>query len=197
MLGPILFLILINSIDNHVDKERVKVGIFADDSRLTSKVTDENEVEKFQHEVNKVYEWETKNNMAFNSDKFELLRYGDNNDLKDTTDYFTPNYSEIIERKHETRDLGVVVSDDLTFTAHITLVRQKVKQRTGWILRSFDSRSPMFMKTIWKTLVLLHSDYCCQVWFTPDNLGEISSLESLQRNFTRRVTAISHQSYWE
>ena len=45
------------------------------------------------------------NNMLFNGKKFEMLRYGPNSDLKNSTNYLTPGYSDIIEVKDNLRDL--------------------------------------------------------------------------------------------
>ena len=197
VLGPIIFLILINNINDSVNKDIVSTGIFADDTLLTAKISNESDVENFQEELNKIYQWETNNNMKFNSEKFELMRYGNNEELKNSTDYFTPDFTDIIERKMETRDLGIQMNEDLSFKSHIELTRKKIKQKIGWILRSFQTRTPQFMKKVWKSLILPHADYGCQVWYTPDHLGEISTLEELQRNYTKRITGQKQNNYWQ
>ena len=197
VLGPIIFLILINNINDSVNKDIVSTGIFVDDTRLTAKISNESDVENFQEELNKIYQWETNNNMKFNSEKFELMRYGNNEELKNSTDYFTPDFTDIIERKMETRDLGIQMNEDLSFKSHIELTRKKIKQKIGWILRSFQTRTPQFMKKVWKSLILPHADYGCQVWYTPDHLGEISTLEELQRNYTKRITGQKQNNYWQ
>ena len=97
----------------------------------------------------------------------------------------------------ETRDLGIQMNEDLSFKSHIELTRKKIKQKIGWILRSFQTRTPQFMKKVWKSLILPHADYGCQVWYTPDHLGEISTLEELQRNYTKRITGQKQNNYWQ
>ena len=42
-------------------------------------------------------------NMQFNGVKFEVLRYGRNQELKISTSYFTPNFKDIIEEKNNLR----------------------------------------------------------------------------------------------
>ena len=49
--------------------------------------------------------------MQFNGKKFQVLRYGKNTELKDSTTYFTENTSEIVEREESLRDLGVLMSE--------------------------------------------------------------------------------------
>ena len=52
------------------------------------------DTEKLQDDLNKVYGWAV-NNTSFNNNKFELIRYGLNTLLKDSTHYFGPDGSEI------------------------------------------------------------------------------------------------------
>jgi hypothetical protein len=37
--------------------------------------------------------------MEFNGNKFEVMRYGSNANIKESTVYFTPNFDEVIEDK--------------------------------------------------------------------------------------------------
>ena len=101
VLGPILFLILINDIDNNVNNN---VSLFCDDTRVMGPVDSEEDVENFQQDLNTVYDWQNQNNMLFNGKKFEMLRYGPNVDLKNSTNYLTPEYSDIIEVKNNLRN---------------------------------------------------------------------------------------------
>ena len=64
--------------------------------------------------------------MTLNSNKFELLNYGRDEDLK-SFNYLAPN-GDIIPKKHEVRDLGIILSDDFTFDAHICKMVQNVKR---------------------------------------------------------------------
>jgi hypothetical protein len=90
--------------------------------------------------------------MEFNCTEFELLRYGRNSDLKENTLYFSAD-NNVIEEKEVLRDLGVLMNNKATFDEHITKVCQKVKQKAGWILRTFHTRNQNVMKHLWKQLV--------------------------------------------
>ena len=77
---------------------RVRVtSLFADDTRVLREVKDEEDVEKLQADLDILYEWQKKNNMEFNGKKFEVMRYGSNNNIKESTVYFTLNFDEVIE----------------------------------------------------------------------------------------------------
>ena len=104
VLGPILFLILINDIDQDINSDSF-VSLFADDTRIAKKIKDESDVESLQEDLEKLYKWQEENNMQFNSKKFKILRYGRNQTLKDSTHYLTANHEEIIEEKESLQDL--------------------------------------------------------------------------------------------
>ena len=84
--------------------------------------------------------WAEQNNMEFNASKFELLRYGNNAELKQSTHY-TSNVGTVIEEKSQTKDLGVIMSTTAHFASHIESVADTVRDLSAWILRSFRNRS--------------------------------------------------------
>ena len=77
--------------------------------------------------------------MSLNDVKFELLRYGRNQQLKKETTYKTPS-GKIITTKKDVKDLGVIMSDSGLFRNHIDNVVEKAKNLTSWILRAFKTR---------------------------------------------------------
>ena len=99
VLGPILFLLLINDIDKNIEES--KVSIFADDTRIFRAISTINCVERLQNDLELLYKWEKDNNMKFNSKKFELIRYGPNEQIKMNKLYFTPNMENVIDKKVE------------------------------------------------------------------------------------------------
>ena len=193
VLGPVLFLILINDIDENIDSSS---SLFADDTRLTRKIDKEEDVEKLQNDLNKLYQWQEENNMLFNGKKFEVLRYGNNKSIKESTSYFTPNFEDIIEEKETLRDLGIIMSNDGAFSSHVEFVCGKVKQKSSWILRTFQARNTWFMKFMWKTLVQCHIDYCSQLYL-PGKPADLERLENLQRLYTKKIPEIRNLDYWQ
>ena len=193
VLGPVLFLILINDIDADINSI---VSLFADDTRIAKQIADEEDVESLQSDLNRLYSWQVQNNMQFNGGKFEILRYGKNTTLKESTSYFTPNYEEIIEEKECLRDLGIIMSNDCSFSSHVEAVCSQVRKKSGWILRTFQSRETTLMKFLWKTLVQGHIDYCSQLYF-PTKSSDMEKVENLQRTFTSKIPEVRSLNYWE
>ena len=139
VLEPLLFLIMINDIDENVLNSCVSV--FADDTRIKKVVKCEEDAEELQKDLESLYDWARESNMSFNTSKFEVLRFGTNLDIKNNTNYLTPEAEELIEVKEVLRDLGAIVNDKATFDDHVDKVCAKVNQKADWILRTFKCRT--------------------------------------------------------
>ena len=71
--------------------------------------------------------------MEFNEDKFQLIRYGTNKDIKMQTKYETKSGKEI-EQSNDVKDLGVFMSYDLSFESHHQRKIDEAPRLSGWIL---------------------------------------------------------------
>ena len=94
------------------------------------------------------------------------------------------------------RGLGIIMSNDGAFSSHVEVVCGKVKQKSSWILRTFQSRNTWFMKYMWKTLVQCHIDYCSQLYL-PGKPADLERLENLQRCFTKKIPEVKNLDYWQ
>ena len=194
VLGPLLFLIMIDSI---VSCEISGwISIFADDTRCGRSIRNMEDAFLLQEDLELLYNWKTESNMEFNSSKFEVLQYGQNESLKNDYTYTTPECESFIERKSSVKDLGIQMTDSATFDQHIHSVITKVKRIMGWIRRTFLNRSPNFLVFLWKTYCLPLLDYGSQLW-APSQPGHLESLEGLLRTYTSWIQGVSHLSYWE
>ena len=80
--------------DIDTDLARAVLGSFADDTRIWYLITSIHDVGHLQEDLNTVYLWAERNNMQFNQNKFEHLRFGaSSNGLT----YQTLNGADIIE----------------------------------------------------------------------------------------------------
>ena len=129
--------------------------------------------------------WAIANNMHFNDNKFELVRYGTLHEIQNNSSYIS-NTNTKIQSKGSTKDLGITMSASADFKEHINNVIETVKDLISWILRTFKSRSKLVMMQLWKSLVIPRLDYCSQLW-DPAKAYLIKQLEELQKNFIRRI----------
>ena len=193
VLGPLLFLVFIADLSEGVSSS---ILIYVDDSKSKQKINNPEDVEIHQENLNKIYQWEQENNMEFNGGKFLVLRYGKNKELKENTLYFTRDMDQVIEQVNNCRDLGITMSDDASFDSQIEKVCKKVRQKCGWIQRTFYSREHKFMKNMFNTLVQPHLDYCSQLW-SPQEGGQLEKLENLLKTFTSKIPAVKELNYWD
>ena len=193
VLGPLIFLVLLGDIDTGIVS--ASVSSFADDTRILAKISSPQSVFSMQQDLETIYQWSETNNMEFNANKFECMRYGTNELIKTSTSYFS-NSGSIIETKDSVTDLGIMMSSSAYFGEHISKVAVSAGLKSGWILRTFASRSPTLMLTLWKSLVLPDLDYCCQLW-SPSKQGDIQKLENIQMSFLKKIAGMSQVNYWD
>ena len=170
--------------------------MFVDDAKVKQIVTNEEDVESLQSELEKLEKWSKENNMVFNQKKFQVMRYGPNEELKNNTQYFAGNYEEVIERFTSLRDLGIQLSEDGTFSEHIENVCKKARQKCGWLMRTFFNRKCHFMKQMFNSLVQPHLDYCSQLWM-PLEGKHMEMVEKVMRDYTRWIPELRGLSYHE
>ena len=128
--------------------------------------------------------------MQLNALKFELLRYGNNQGIKDSTSYLNPE-SELIEETVKVKDLGVDMTNDCKFNTHISRVAESAKKMASWILRTFETRETQPMLLLFKSLGRPLLEYASPLW-TPIDKAEINLLERIQKSFITKINDISN-----
>ena len=201
VLGPLLFLIYVNDI-NHCITESF-VSCFADDTRIKKGISAAADVMKLQEDLNHVVSWSSDNNMSLHQDKFEYMNHscGDAKLLKhlpftsEFYEYTTPS-GAIITPKDTIRDLGVLISSDLSWGPHISNITDAARKMCSWILSVFATRDELTMMTLYNSLVRSRVEFCCPLWHT-NKVEDIIKIESIQRTFTSKIEGYSDFTYWE
>ena len=170
VLGPVLFVIFINDLDEGV---RNHIRKFADDTKLFSQVSTYEDAEKLQKDLSTLNEWSNEWSMLFNAEKCKCIHYGYNNKQYD---YFMGK--ECIET-HEERDLGVIITETLDITKQCVRAANKANAMLGMINRAFKYKTKEVVLKLYKSLVRPHLDYCIQAW-RPFKQKDIDLLESIQ-----------------
>jgi len=89
------------------------------------------------------------------------------------------------------RDLGIVVSGDLSPTLHINDIVAKAHRRANLILRAFESRDVSLLLRAFLVYVRPLVEYNFVIW-SPSTMKDISALESVQRRFTKRLHGLKN-----
>ena len=147
--------------------------------------------------------WSERNNMALHRDKFEYMCHTSNkrhmlSELPFVSECYQYRVSNDITLQpvNQLRDLGVLVSKDLSWSPHINSIANKARQKASWVLSVFHTRSTAIMLTLYKSMVRSLLEYCCPLWH-PIKVSDIQELESVQRTFTSKIAGMKQLHYWE
>ena len=190
VLGPALFIIYMNNITEVI--RSTIISMFADDSKLIASIKDPSDRNKILEDLEALMRWTDDNSMTFNKDKFQLLQIGPNDSLKLP---YTVNEIEI-QSSPNVRDLGVYISENLSFKFHIAEMTSNASNFASWLLRTFRSRSKEVMLLLLKTFIIPRLEYASVVW-NPTKIGEIQMIEGVQRSFTHKIENMENLDYWQ
>uniref|UniRef100_A0A8D8W7H9 Uncharacterized protein n=1 Tax=Cacopsylla melanoneura TaxID=428564 RepID=A0A8D8W7H9_9HEMI len=92
-----------------------------------------------------------------------------------------------INRKTETKDLGVFIQNDLRFNAHYNYITKKGYRNLGFIQRNTRAFSnPKTFKALYSSIVRSSLEYCTPLW-SPSYVTHIEDLEKIQKKFLRSL----------
>jgi len=188
VLGPLLFLIYINDIDDGIIN---KLSKFADDTKLVGKVTTEDQVSSMRKDLNELYKWSEDWLMLFNADKCKVIHFGGT---------FGNNSYELggvsLAVSEAERDLGVIVDRNLKVSKQCVKAAATASSVLGMISRTITNRSKDILVNLYKSLVRPHLEYCIQAW-RPHYQKDIDLLEKVQRRATRMIDGYKTKPYEE
>ena len=91
-----------------------------------------------------------------------------------------------LELVHQLRDLGILVSNDLSWSPHIATVAYKARQKASYALSVFHAISISIIFTLYKSMERSLVEYSCPPWH-PTKIRDIQELISVQKTFTARI----------
>ena len=197
VLGPILFLIFINDLPLEIISP---LSLFADDSKVFSRIVADKNKKKgqaengnvlLQKDLNSIASWAKKWKMEFNVDKCKIMHLGNQN-IKHT---YTMDGSNLTTTNEE-KDLGVLIDDKLGFDKHIRSIVKKANRMLGLIKIGFSCLDKEIFMNLYPVLVRPLLEYCVQVW-SPYKRKYINLLEGVQRRATKLVPELRELQYEE
>jgi len=188
VLGPILFLIFINDLDDHLSAKVLK---FADDTKLFNTVDNQQHGQSLQNDIDILGNWALNWQMKFNVEKCKVVHYG-----KSSIRFQYSLYGQPIAESTEEKDLGVVFSSDLKVGTQCREAYSKASQALGLLHRVIKYRNPSVLLPLYKSLVRPHLEYCSVVW-SPHYVKDKVLLERVQHRFTRMFPELKSLPYEE
>jgi hypothetical protein len=191
ILGPLLFLYYINNCGQNLP-HKINLSLYADDSKLSCQIKDINDCISLQDGLDSLVSWGIKHGMYFNPNKCSSMSFTrKSNGI--AFDY-TIN-GTIVSRVRKFTDLGIHVSDSLSWDHHIDICLRKANKRLGLIKRSLGYICPINIKILsYTSLVRPLVEHNSQLW-SGCNKKYMVKLESLQRRATKFIVNNNSLSY--
>ena len=128
VLGPILFLIYINDLDDDITSKVLK---FADDTKVFGKIKSDADRQHLQDDLNKLTEWSEKWQTLFNFVKYKCLHSGHGNEDTQYTMGGT-----VLNTTLKNNDLGLTISANMKVSEQCGIAAANGNQILGLIRRN-------------------------------------------------------------
>ena len=179
VLGPILFLIFINDLPQQVKSH---CCLFADDCLLYREISCLQDSIALQQDLTG---WSDTWGLHFNAKKCYIM-----STAKGKDPYFHQLNGHVLSSVKTSPYLGVLLSEDLSFSPHIGKVSQKASSNLGFISRNLKGCPERLKELAYITLVRPRLEYASSVW-DPHTRLDIDKLEKIQCRAARFVKSYS------
>ena len=186
-LGPLLFLIYINDMNNCSDL--IFLTQFADDSTATlSSDNLKSVMVNVEREFHKVLDWLATNKLIINLNKTHLMLFS-NLPRPESISISAKGYK--INEVKDTKFLGIILDNQLKWKPHIDYISNKISKSIS-ILKMLKFTFPSgILLNIYYSLVYLYFTYCNLVWGGAANI-HLDSIIKLQKKALRIISKVGY-----
>lgn len=190
VLGPLLFVIYINDLDDAISFSTI-LKKFADDTKTAQKVSTEEERSIMQNTINELLDWGNKWEMKFNVDKCKVMHCGRKN-----SKFQYKMGNQVLKSVDGEKDIGIKITDNMKPSSHCQEIANKARSVLSQIVRCFHYRDKYVYVRLYKQFVRPHLEFSSSVW-SPWNSGDIECLENVQKKAIKMVSGLRSQDYDE
>jgi hypothetical protein len=152
VLGPLHFIIYTNDLPNCLKYS--KCILFADDTTVyLSSFNLPKLYDSLNYDLNNLTDWFRANKLSLNIGKTMYLLFRKKYDNTNTNDYNLNIGSERIKRVQHTKFLGLIIDEQLQWTAHIKHVKSKLSSSLYAIRNAKHILSTSQLKTLYYSMV--------------------------------------------
>ena len=181
ILGPLLFLLFINDLPTTVKHSNILS--FADDTKCYKVIRNILDTTLLQSDLESVFKWSTENQLFFNINKCTVLPFKSKSS-SDANCYSIDN--NIVSSKSSHRDLGIIFSTNLSWSAHYESIISKAYRSFGLLRRVFSNIHSIKAKKdlqVYISIVRSNLLYCSPLW----RPYLIKDIERIQRRASKYI----------
>ena len=186
VLGPMLFLIYVNDLLTTVTSPCL---LYADDIKIWRVLNDDQDPDILQDDLDRLVSWSESWEIPINKSKSKYMHIG--NDLHTNAYHIGGSLLEVTKQE---KDLGVVVCSSMKTAAHTSAVCSSARRMLGAIRRSFCKISREAFQVLYASYIRTRLEYASVATF-PCTLGEMDTIERVQRTATRMVDGTAGLDY--
>lgn len=179
-LSSLLFILTFD--DVHKNIKHSQFQLYADDLKIYKEIISINDCLLLQEDIDRVQKWLKAVGLSFHPDKSYKMTY------TNTKNIVKHNYTinNITTQEVDTyKDLGVTLTRNITWGAHIQKVTEKAYQKLGLIIRYCKPINDIdAILTLYRSLVRSTIEYCSVIW-SPKTKKDRKQLEDIQACFVR------------
>ena len=189
-LGPILFNLYIHNILMTNLHPNTFVIAYADDIKLYRKITCDQDCLFLQQDLDTIVDNLTAINLSVNLKKTCFIRFGHSHHP-----LFSYNIlGSSITNTDMTRDLGVIVTNDLSWTSHTLNQISKASKILAWYWRILPMRDVNLFSKIYKIYIQCHTDYASSLVYPVFKKDRIL-IDRPLRKFSKYIGTLSTLSF--
>lgn len=188
VLGPLLFLIFINDLDEAAPLLQILCK-FADDTKLGHPVSTPEEQALLQQQLDAVFKWSKDWSMQFNVDKCKVMHIGHTNQEHE---YFMDG--KLLKKVENERDIGVKIDQSLKPGVQCREVSRIAMAILNQISRTFHYRDKITFLNLYKRYVRVHLEFSTPAW-NPWQIGDINMLEKVQKKAVFMISGLKETTY--
>ena len=194
VLGPLLFLIYIDEISSTPLSPGSNRIIYADDVCIYRPISSRSDFQYVQEDIKAIEEWSSENYLSLNPSKCKYMLISRKR-MPSVPDGPLLLGNCPLQRVDVFKYLGVLLSQDMSWSPHIQAVCSRAKQVLGLLYRKFYNHSSTETLTqLYISLVRPHLEYACPVW-APHMSKDIVAIENVQKFACKMATHNWNTSY--
>ena len=167
IIGPLLFVLFINDIYNHIS-EGTNIALYADDTKIWRRISSYNDCVTLNNDIASLKNWADINRMNFHPTKCKVLALT----LKHPNYYVLPfdcfSYTlgdNVLDYSPEEKDLGVIISTKLNWDSQHNSIITKASRQLGLLKRTCHFVNNKSLKrALYITLVRSLLEHCGEIW---------------------------------